>query len=444
MKKIGISITAFSLMVGGLSACGTPYQKVGFTGGYSDQKISNDTVIITVAGNAFTSEDTIETMGMRRAAEVTLQNGFDYFIIESGRNRTQNSTAQLSSPTANTRCNGFSNSINCKTTFSGANEISVTKHRTKIRIRMFKGIPPKRTGYYLANEVLKYTGNVSGKTIIDHSTASGSPNNVQILHKKEASIEPPKYTEPSGGQSYIYRLKELKKLNENGTISKEEYSKKRKDIINEIVRNPSVSADKPTLPLQSAEPIKGYCFLRTKYSHQPIADKCSVSYGKGDFAIALREWTPLAKQGNSGAQFNLGQLYRRGQGVQQNYKTAGKWYSLSAEQGNAHAQNNLGNRHKFGQGVPQDSKAAVKWWKLAAEQGGTFAQNNLGRAYAKGQGVIQDNVYAHMWFNIAASSGESKNASKNRDIVAKRMTPAQIAAAQKLARECVRKKYKGC
>ncbi len=86
----------------------------------------------------------------------------------------------------------------------------------------------------------------------------------------------------------------------------------------------------------------------------------------------------------------------------------------------------------------------MKWWKLAAEQGGTFAQNNLGRAYAKGQGVIQDNVYAHMWFNIAASSGESKNASKNRDIVAKRMTPAQIAAAQKLARECVRKKYKGC
>jgi hypothetical protein len=45
---------------------------------------------------------------------------------------------------------------------------------------------------------------------------------------------PPKYKEPSGGQSYIFRLKELKKLHENGTISKDEYSKKRKDIINSL------------------------------------------------------------------------------------------------------------------------------------------------------------------------------------------------------------------
>ena len=63
--------------------------------------------------------------------------------------------------------------------------------------------------------------------------------------------------------------------------------------------------------------------------------------------------------------------------------------------------------------------------------------------YATGDGVIEDDVYDHMWLNIAASSG-NKNAVKNRDIVAKGMTPAQIAEAQKLARECVRKKYKGC
>ena len=110
----------------------------------------------------------------------------------------------------------------------------------------------------------------------------------------------------------------------------------------------------------------------------------------------------------------------------------------------ARAQTGLGWMYQKGQGVPQDSKAAVKWYKLAAEQGFAFAQYNLGRAYAKGQGVIQDNVYAHMWFNIAASSGESKNASKNRDLAAKRMTPSQLETAQKLARECVAKKYKGC
>ena len=62
----------------------------------------------------------------------------------------------------------------------------------------------------------------------------------------------------------------------------------------------------------------------------------------GDFATALREWTPLAKQGGAVAQFNLGQMYRDGQGVPQDYKTALKWYRLAAKQGDADAQYNLG------------------------------------------------------------------------------------------------------
>ena len=104
----------------------------------------------------------------------------------------------------------------------------------------------------------------------------------------------------------------------------------------------------------------------------------------------------------------------------------------------------LGVMYDNGQGVPQDYKAAVKWYSLAAEQGHAFAQYNLGVSYTNGEGVIQDNVYAHMWFNIAASSGDSENASGNRDIIAGKMTTAQISEAQKLARECVRKEYKGC
>jgi len=48
-----------------------------------------------------------------------------------------------------------------------------------------------------------------------------------------------------------------------------------------------------------------------------------------------------------------------------------------------------------------------------------------------------------MWWNIAASQGH-ENAAENRDIVAGEMTPSQIAEAQDLARECVKKKYKGC
>jgi uncharacterized protein len=168
-----------------------------------------------------------------------------------------------------------------------------------------------------------------------------------------------------------------------------------------------------------------------------------AAYQSGDFATALREWTPLAKQGNAAAQFNLGFMYDNGKGVPQDYKTAVKWYRLAAEQGDAGAQVNLGMRYKKGQGVIQDYKTAVKWYRLAAEQGNAGAQSNLGFMYAVGEGVIQDNVYAHMWWNIAASSGK-KDAVTNRDIVAGKMTPADISTAQKLARECVRKKYKGC
>ena len=169
-----------------------------------------------------------------------------------------------------------------------------------------------------------------------------------------------------------------------------------------------------------------------------------TAYKSGDYATALREWMPLAEQGNADAQYNLGVMYDSGLGVPQDDKTAVKWWTLAAEQGDADAQTNLATMYDNGRGVPEDDKTAVKWWTLAAEQRNANAQNNLGNAYGRGQGVIQDNVYAHMWLNIAASSGESKNASKNRDIVAKRMTPSQLEKAQNLARECIRKNYKGC
>ena len=62
---------------------------------------------------------------------------------------------------------------------------------------------------------------------------------------------------------------------------------------------------------ESAKPIKGYCLMGTKHSHLPIAGKCSASYEKGDYGLALREFKPLADQGDASAQFNLGQLYYR-------------------------------------------------------------------------------------------------------------------------------------
>ena len=63
--------------------------------------------------------------------------------------------------------------------------------------------------------------------------------------------------------------------------------------------------------------------------------------------------------------------------------------------------------------------------------------------FGNGLGVPQDYIRAYMWWNIAASSG-IKEAVSGRNAISKRMTPADISTAQKLARECVRKEYKGC
>ena len=125
------------------------------------------------------------------------------------------------------------------------------------------------------------------------------------------------------------------------------------------------------------------------------------------------------------------------------YTTALKEFAALAEQGDADAQFNLALMYTNGHGVPQDYKQAVKWYTKAAEQGDAEAQYNLGTMYAIGQGVPQDNVYAHMWFNLAAVDGDEK-ASGKRDIIAKRMTTEALSKAQSLARECLKKNYKGC
>ena len=65
------------------------------------------------------------------------------------------------------------------------------------------------------------------------------------------------------------------------------------------------------------------------------------AYDRGDYATALREWRPLAEQGNADAQFYLGVMYRDGQGVPQNDAEAVRWYRKAAEQGYAQAQYSL-------------------------------------------------------------------------------------------------------
>jgi TPR repeat protein len=123
-----------------------------------------------------------------------------------------------------------------------------------------------------------------------------------------------------------------------------------------------------------------------------------AAYQKGDYLTAAKEWRPLAEEGDAADQYNLGLLYLDGHGV------------------------------------PQDSAEAVKWLKRSAEQGYTEAQHDLGALYGSGKGVKRDYVEAYKWMNICAAKGNGGCVAQ-RDLIAKKLKPAQITQAQRLATE---------
>lgn len=172
-------------------------------------------------------------------------------------------------------------------------------------------------------------------------------------------------------------------------------------------------------------------------------NKGGIAYQAGDYAAALKEWKPLAEQGNAGAQYNLGAMYEHGEGVIQDYAEAAKWYRFSAEQGDSYAQAHLGIMYDGGRGVIQDYAEAVRLYRLASEQGYARAQTNLGLMYEYGIGVLQNNTLSHMWFNIASANGNDK-ADEWRDERAGLMSQVDISKAQGMARECMSSNYTKC
>ena len=129
------------------------------------------------------------------------------------------------------------------------------------------------------------------------------------------------------------------------------------------------------------------------------------AFKRKDYETAYKLFLPLAEQGISDAQLNLGWMYEQGRGVSQDNQEVVKWWKYAAEQGVAQAQLNLGRMYYKGRGVPQDDQEAVKWYRIAAKQGDAQAQNYLGLMFSKGQGVPQDDQEAVKLFRLAAEQG---------------------------------------
>jgi len=158
------------------------------------------------------------------------------------------------------------------------------------------------------------------------------------------------------------------------------------------------------------------------------------AYNNGNYLYAFDEFRALALNGDAAAQYRLGVMYAKGQGVPRDDKQAAAWYLKAAEQDDTRAQFAIAEMYAKGQGLPQDDKQSALWYLKAADHGFPKAQYTVGLMYAKGQGVPQDFIQAYKWLSLAGDIAIS-----SKGWIEERMTPEQIKKAQVLAQEWLAK-----
>jgi hypothetical protein len=123
-----------------LAACATPYQKMGFRGGYEDTRVDETTFIVEFSGNAFVSRGTVDTYIHYRCAELTLEAGYDYFVVlKDVAGGGMYGTASYGS-------------------------VSVSeKPASTVHIKIFKGKKPDDPYAYDAREIIRVVGPKVGK-----------------------------------------------------------------------------------------------------------------------------------------------------------------------------------------------------------------------------------------------------------------------------------------
>lgn len=128
-----------------------------------------------------------------------------------------------------------------------------------------------------------------------------------------------------------------------------------------------------------------------------------AAYDRGDYETAYRAWLPLAERGDRDAQFELGWLYRSGQGVQQDYDIAIEWLGKSARQGEVQALTALAYMYNNARGLPEDKGKAECLYLVAAESGYANAQWGLHRLRRSKPGI---DFSAGQWLDRAAAQGQ--------------------------------------
>jgi localization factor PodJL len=147
---------------------------------------------------------------------------------------------------------------------------------------------------------------------------------------------------------------------------------------------------------------------------------------------AVKFLSEAAEKGQAVAQYRLGTLYERGQGVTADPVKAAHWYEMAANQGNRKAMHNLAVSYASGAAGKKNMAEAARWFAKAAALGLSDSQFNLAVLYERGDGVPQSLLDAFKWYSIAANAGDSE--SKQRiSMLQTQLSDADKAAANKSA-----------
>ena len=145
MKNLFILLTFIFLVI----SCSTGYQKDGgffSKGGYSEQFLSKNKVIVSFRANAATSEKKAYLFALRRSAELTLENNYDYFIVGEASVKSKDTS--------------YTSSVNCQTSYNGntvctgGNTYNYKKPRINLTIIMKIGKVPDQANAHNANDIL--------------------------------------------------------------------------------------------------------------------------------------------------------------------------------------------------------------------------------------------------------------------------------------------------
>lgn len=193
-------------------------------------------------------------------------------------------------------------------------------------------------------------------------------------------------------------------------------------------------------------------------------DEGVASYKAGNYTDAFKQWVEAAQHGDVDAQYNLGCLYARGEGVAQNKAWATDWLQRAADNGDLDAATwllfaneiteerrkeffsmkpkptdrfrltfavqladgrlhrrpcttdekdggkiafSLGVLYEAGKaGFPQDDAQAAAWYRKASDRNVAEAQSKLAYLYGAGRGLEQNQIEAARLFRRAAEQGE--------------------------------------